>query len=258
MNLEAAFSLREKEVVGLVGGGGKTTLLFALGDELSRPGQGVILTTTTKIWDPPSSSSFARIYSADFSELKKRIPHELDRTPCILIAREKMATGKLRGVSPEWVDELASLSGISHVIVEADGAAGRPLKAPREGEPVFPGSTSLVVPLMGIEALGSRLDEDHVFRAPLAAKLLRLKMGTPVTPEIAADLLAEVVRDKPSLARVIPFINKIDLPGRLESAGDLARALLAHPRLKAERVILGQAACSPRVKEIFDRTPVSP
>ncbi len=258
MNLETAFSLREKEVVSLVGGGGKTTLLFALGDELSRPGQGVILTTTTKIWDPPSSSSFARIYSADFSELKERIPHELARTPCILIAREKMPNGKLRGVGPDWVDELASLPGVCRVVVEADGAAGRPLKAPREGEPVFPGSTSLVVPLMGIEALGSQLDEDHVFRALLAASFFHLKIGAEVTAEMAADLLYEVVKRRPPLARVIPFINKVDLPGRLDSARNAARTLLAHPSLNAERVILGQAACVPRVKEIFDRRPVSP
>jgi probable selenium-dependent hydroxylase accessory protein YqeC len=156
------------------------------------------------------------------------------------------------------VDELARVPGILRVIVEADGAAGRPLKAPRENEPVFPESTSLVVPLIGIEALGSPLNEDHVFRAPLAAGLLRLEIGTEVTAEIAAALLAEVVRKKPPHARVIPFINKIDLPGRLESARDLALALLAHPSLKAERVILGQAACRPRVKEIFNREPVSP
>ncbi len=257
MNLETAFSLREKEVVSLVGGGGKTTLLFAMGDELSRAGKKVILTTTTKIWDPPPSSTFVRFYSADLSELKERIPQELDRTPSILVAREKMG-GKLRGIDPEWVDELARMPGIFCVVVEADGAAGRPLKAPREHEPVFPASTSLVIPVVGIEALGSPLDEDHVFRALFAAALLHLEIGTAVTPGMAADLLAEVVRKKPPLARVFPFINKTDLPGRLESARDLARTLLAHPSLKAERVIVGQTACSPRVKEIFNRNPVSP
>jgi len=258
MNLESAFSLRENEVVSLVGAGGKTTLLFALGDELSRSGQAVLLTTTTKIWDPPPSPSFGRIYSADFSALKNRLPEGLRRFPCILIAREKLPDGKLRGVSPEWVEELASIPGISRVIVEADGAAGRPLKAPREGEPVFPGNTSLVIPVIGVEALGSQLDEDHVFRSALAARLLGVEVGSVVTPQAAADLLAEIVRKRPSLSRVIPFINKLDLPGRLEDARNLARTILAHDSLGAEKVVLGQAAILPRVREILNRPPLSP
>lgn len=258
MNLELAFSLREKEVVALVGGGGKTTLLFALGEELSRPGERVLLTTTTRIWAPPPSGSFSRVCSADLREIIKLVSEDRGRAPCVLIAREKERTGKLRGVSPDWVEELARLPGVSRVIVEADGAAGRPLKAPREGEPVFPRNTSLVIPVVGIDALGAPLDEDHVFRSPLAARLLGVEIGTEVTPAMAADLLAEAAGKRPSLSRVIPFINKLDIPGTLDRARELARILLSHESLRAEKIVLGHAALLPRVSGILPRTPVSP
>ena len=59
MTLAEAFSIGEREVISLVGAGGKTTLLYALGRELSALRCGVILTTTTKIFEPePSRSSF--------------------------------------------------------------------------------------------------------------------------------------------------------------------------------------------------------
>ena len=49
MNLIEAFDIRKHEVISLVGGGGKTTLMFALARELSLSGQKVITTTTTRI-----------------------------------------------------------------------------------------------------------------------------------------------------------------------------------------------------------------
>jgi len=50
---------------------------------------------------------------------------------------------------------------------------------------------------------------------------------------------------------VIPFINKVDLPGRLEKARGLAAHLLKTEGAKFERVILGQAKYSPVVKEMI-------
>ena len=50
IKLKDAISLNENEIISLVGGGGKTTLLFWLARELCP--QGVVLTTTTKMKYP--------------------------------------------------------------------------------------------------------------------------------------------------------------------------------------------------------------
>jgi len=249
--LEEAFALKDREVISLVGAGGKTTLMFALGKELPSHHKGIILTTTTKIWKPAASPHFALFLSDQFSEIKRWVIENVDKYPCLLIAQEKLDNGKLQGIHPQWVEEFQSFKDISTIVVEADGAAGRSLKAPREGEPVVPQNTSLLVPMVGIDVLGCPLDEQHVFRSEIAAKLVNLPAGSRVTEEIIATLVAETIKNRPDKARVIPFINKVDIPGGLEQARNLARFLLGIDRGKIERVLLGQAQGDPVVKEII-------
>ena len=254
MTLTDAFSIRDREVISLVGAGGKTSLMFALGNELSAKRKGIVLTTTTKIREPAPSPSFALFLSEQISELKRWVGKNLGKYPYLIIARKKMDDGKLQGILPEWGEELLSLADISSIIIEADGAAGRSLKAPREGEPVLPNNTTLLVPVVGIDVLGHPLDEQYVFRSQIAARILNAAMGTIVTEEMITRLLAEIIKNRPEKARVIPFINKVDVPGGLEKARKLARYLVRIEGLKMERVILGQAQHLPAVKEIINHT----
>jgi probable selenium-dependent hydroxylase accessory protein YqeC len=251
MTLDNAFSLKDREVISLVGGGGKTSLMFALGDELSARRRGILLTTTTKIWEPVPSPSFALFLSQQLSEMKKWIVKNLDPYPYLIIAQKRLDNGKLQGIIPEWVDELFSLADVSFLIVEADGAAGRSLKAPREGEPVLPQITTLLIPVVGIDVLGCPLDEQHVFRSEIAARILNVPFGSTVTEGMIARLLAEIIKSRPQEARVVPFINKVDGPGSLAQARKLAQYLGRTAGLKTEKVILGQAQHLPVVKEVI-------
>jgi probable selenium-dependent hydroxylase accessory protein YqeC len=224
--------------------------MFALGKELSSRLKGVILTTTTKIWEPTTSLDFALFLSGEISAIKKWVAKSLEARPCLLLAAQRLESGKLQGIPPPWVKEIQTLPGVSVIIVEADGAAGRSLKAPREGEPVCPPNTTLLVPVVGIDVLGWPLDEEHVFRSEIAARVLHRSKGSAVTNEMVAGLLHVIVKDRPEDARVIPFINKMDLPGGLEKGRRLAKVLLSLRQDAIERVILGQAQRSPAVKEV--------
>ncbi|MGD0623656.1 MAG: selenium cofactor biosynthesis protein YqeC [Thermodesulfobacteriota bacterium] len=250
MTLTEALDIKDREVISLVGGGGKTALMFALGKELSSRRKGIILTTTTKIWEPTPSPDFALFLSDQISETKKWVTASLEAYPCLLIATKRLKSAKLQGITPPWVEEIHTLPGVSIIIVEADGAAGRSLKAPREGEPVLPPNTTLLVPVVGIDILGCPLDEEHVFRSEIAARVLHMPRGSLITKEMVAGLLPEIIKGRPEGARVIPFINKIDLPGGLEKGKELAKVLLSLRQVKMERVVLGQAQNSPVVKEI--------
>lgn len=250
MTLTDALAIRDREVISLVGGGGKTALMFALGKELSSRLKGVILTTTTKIWEPVTSPDFALYLSDQISEIKKWVMESLAAHPCLLIATQRLEKGKLQGMAPPWVEEIHSLPGVSVIIVEADGAAGRSLKAPRAGEPVLPLNTTLLVPVLGIDVLGCPLDEEHVFRSEIAVRVLNVSRGGAVTNEVVAGLLPKIIQGRPEDARVIPFINKIDLPGGMEKGRKLGKVLLSIRQVQMERVILGQARNFPVVKEI--------
>ena len=250
MTLAEAFSIGEREVISLVGAGGKTTLLYALGRELSALRCGVILTTTTKIFEPAPSPFFLQFLSPELSAVKKWVAEHLHRHQCLLLARERLPNGKLEGIPPEWVEELFSLDGVSAIVNEADGAAGRPLKAPREGEPVIPDNTTLLVPVMGIDGMGRPLDEETVFRSAIASRLLNLPIGSTVTEEVIARLMMELIKSGPAGARVVPLINKVDIPGGREKAEKLARHLLSLDQPGIRRVVLGQLQHTPAVKAI--------
>jgi molybdenum cofactor cytidylyltransferase len=253
LTLAEAFQLKDREVISLVGGGGKTTLMFSWGRELASCRRGVILTTTTKIWDPGPSPDFLPFVSQDFSILREWILGHLSSSPCLLVARARLASGKLDGIPPEWVEAIIQIPGVTCILAEADGAKGYSLKAPREGEPVVPLNTTLLVPAVGIDALGCALDENHVFRWKLAMEILQEPEGTILNEEMICRLLAETLKECPEGVRVIPFINKIDSPNDLERGRKLGQALLQIPGQEIKRVVLGQAQKVPVVKEVIPR-----
>ena len=82
-----------------------------------------------------------------------------------------------------------------HVLVEADGSAGRPLKAHRPWEPVIPPCSEKTVCLVGASGLGRPVSE--ACHCPeLFASLAGISLDTPVSEEhIAAVLNREALAD---------------------------------------------------------------
>jgi len=256
--LKEALGISPKEVVSLVGAGGKTALMFALARELTRKGKAVITSTTTKIFPPSPSETGCVFVSKDEDELVEFVMNSAGTKECITIGSEVLTDSrKLNGVSPSLVSRVIGLKSVDYVIIEADGASQRPLKAPNpEYEPVIPSCTTMVIPVVGIDALGSQLSEEQVFRSEIASRLTGVSLGEVVTAETIARLILHpsgLSTGSPAEARIIPFINKMDLSPDRSAARDLARAILAgeHPRI--DRVVLGQARLCPPVVEVIYR-----
>src|SRR3972149_4595965 len=126
-SLTEALGIGAREVISLVGAGGKTTLMFRLAKELSLGGKKVITTTTTKILEPASGETSLLFVDSDEERIKDFVRGHLDQYDHITVARERLESGKLKGLSQNLVDELCHLQGMDTVvIIEADGAAGRP------------------------------------------------------------------------------------------------------------------------------------
>ncbi len=249
MNLIESLALKPNEIISLVGSGGKTTLMFALARELSSAGHRVITTTTTKIYEPTMQETPRLILEQNEEILINSIRKNLARQKHLTIARERLDEGKLDGVSPVLIEKIGRLNLAPYIVVEADGAKHHALKAPRNSEPVIPENTTMVIALVGIEALGKKLTEETVFRSEIAAKLLGLPLGSEVSREVIAMLLTHpngIARGSPSCARIVPFINKIDLESNLNRCRDLAKTILDsnHPQIK--KVILGQVGSKSR------------
>jgi len=121
--LREALALGDREVVAFVGAGGKTTALFRLARELHAGGALVVVTTTTKILVPPASPDLEVVVEPQPARLLAAVATALALGRIPVVARATTAKGKLEGVPPEWVADLAALPGVAHVLVEADGAA---------------------------------------------------------------------------------------------------------------------------------------
>jgi molybdenum cofactor cytidylyltransferase len=162
--------------------------------------------------------------------------------------------GKALGLPPELVDRLASQQRGMHILIEADGARMRPLKAPAEHEPVIPASATLVVPVAGADALGRPLDETHTHRPERIASIAGIQPGAAVTPQVLAGVLAHPdggAKHVPTAARLVPLINKVEPGDRLAGAREVARLLLQTDRV--ESVVLGSAAEAEPVVESWGR-----
>jgi probable selenium-dependent hydroxylase accessory protein YqeC len=254
MKLVEALDIENHKVISLVGGGGKTTLMFALARELASYERQVITTTTTKIYKPSHLESPHVLISEVDEEIIEGFLQNKIKTKHVTIASEILASGKLNGITPGLIDKLAKLDQVSHIIVEADGAAHRPLKAPAIHEPVIPFSTSLVVAVVGIDSLGCTLSEENVFRAEIASQLLGVGLGEIVTADSIAKLITHpkgIIKGTPEHASIMCFINKVESEKNLIQARHLATTILRIKHNQIIRVLVGRAQATDPVIEIF-------
>lgn len=263
--LPAALGLsRGPELVAFVGGGGKTSLLFALAAAL--PGR-VVVTTTTRIFAAQMRLAPAVVYEDDLSLLSELLDAH---GRCLVVGH--VDGDKARGVAADLPARLLARPDVDAVLVEADGSRMRPVKAPADHEPVIPPGTTLVVPVAGLDALEGTIDE-VAHRAEIVKRITNDERGTTteegrvtgggqqlVTPEgrLTAAGLARLLthvdgglKGVPEGARVVPFLNKVENVERLDAARAAARLMLRESRV--DRVVLGAARTAQPVSEVWRR-----
>jgi probable selenium-dependent hydroxylase accessory protein YqeC len=255
LSLAEALGVKPGEVISLVGGGGKTSLMFRLAGELAAAGYNVISTTTTRIMPPSAEESPCLVLDEDEEALIDKARAAFEKCRHITLARLMPDETKLKGLMPQTVDRLAQMKLADYIVNEADGAARQPLKAPNATEPVMPSSTSLVAAVVGIEAIGRPLSPDTAFRIENISRLTGLKEGEAITIEAVATLLTQprgIIQYAPPGARILPFINKVD-DSSLEAARQLAREVLSRRHPQITEVALGALKFPEREIEVVGK-----
>jgi probable selenium-dependent hydroxylase accessory protein YqeC len=226
-----AFALRERRCVYLIGGGGKTSLMFTLAHALGAAGRAVLTTTSTRIRYPRPEAS-DRVVVAPFDPgLITRLRAELtDRRHVTVAASFRPEEQKLYGFASGELDQLAASGVVDHLLVEADGAAGRSLKAHQDFEPVLSDRADLVIAVIGVDCVGRPMNDLHVHRASLFCERLGRPHESLITHEDVAAIvfhrdgyLKRVGRD----SSVAVFLSKAGTPAAEEQARRLAAALRA-------------------------------
>lgn len=219
-----ALELAPGDLVALAGGGGKTSLMLALGRALAAVGQRVVLTTTTRLDLHELELAPATCAAGDETGLAAA----LTTHRCCLLAQPAGA-GKASGVTPDVPQQLLSRPDVDVVVVEADGAAQRPVKAPAAHEPVLPDGTSLLIVVAGIDALAAPISS-VAHRPERVAALTGVAPDSRLTPQTLAHLLAHPqggLKSLPPGARAVVFVNKVAGEQQVALAAEVAAAILA-------------------------------
>ena len=205
------FLAEKGHVVSLVGGGGKTTLLYAMARHCAAQGGRVLASTTTHIQRP--AQNWAR------TEAER---DALWHSGTFVVAGALSEHNKL-AQPPElqaWMAEA------DMVFLEADGAKHLPCKAPAVHEPVLLPESDIVLAVAGLSAVGRPLQE-VCFRLEAACALLGVGPETPLTPALLAKLLASDAggRKNVGVRKFYGVLNQADTPAR-RTAGETTRAIL--------------------------------
>ncbi len=154
------FTDRKKHTICLVGGGGKTTVMYELAAAWADCGRKVLVLTSTHILQPADGS-----FAADAAAV-----HNLwQQRRYAVIGTPELSTGKLTA-PPQSVYEALKLQA-DVILCEADGSRHHPCKVPAEHEPVLLPDSDIVLAVAGMDALGNSLQQ-ACQRPQLAAELL--------------------------------------------------------------------------------------
>jgi len=258
--LTEALQLEDGGVVSLVGAGGKTSLMFRLAAEMAAAGRRVNTTTTTKILYPDEHQSRHVLIDPDPRSLTERAAAAIQKHHHLTLAHPRLGEhpGKLTGLEPEHIDRLWATGCCDCILVEADGAACRPLKAPAPYEPVICKATTHVVGVMGVQALGKPLTDQWVFRRDHFRRVTGLDTGDCIgASALAAVLLSRlgIFKDSPAKAVKMVFLNLTGDHTLLAPARQIVRRLNQDRRsARLSRVVIGNGLDMPAVLEYYDLT----
>ena len=188
MDISDIFKIK-KGITSIIGGGGKTSLMYALGKDLSSKGN-VILCTSAKILIPKDIPVI---------EDKFLIPSALEKRSLICVGSyfsEKKLT------CPKFpIEELKNFA--DYILVEADGSKSLPFKAHLDFEPPIPSDTDLKILVMGINSLEKPISQT-CHRPEKVSEILKVSQSEILTEALAASIINfENLHD-------ILFINQVE------------------------------------------------
>ncbi len=234
-------------VVCMVGAGGKKTAMY----ELATSFEGrVALTSTSHMFEYDESVVDEVIIT------KTTVPKSDLKSRVVAYAGDTDTPNRVGGLQSEKIRTIWEEAGYDLLVIKADGARSRLIKAPANHEPLIPDFAELVVPVVSGLVVGQPLTEKIAHRVDLLADVMEMVKGSVVAPVNIARLLSSQngsLRGTKDI-RVVPIINMVDSSQILATCTEAA--LLAFERTsRFDRVVLTELRSSAIVR-IIDR-PIS-
>ena len=208
--LAEKFSLDNYSLVAITGGGGKTSLMFTLGNYFSC-WEKVLATTTTHI-RPPEPGACGVFFTGNAADCEAMAAKQQS---AVLCAAARGYDGvKLVGYKPDEIDALSAAGAFDRIFVEADGSQGLSFKAYEEWEPPVPASSSCQIVIAGADVLLSEASPLTIFRFYLLNKRYQIAKGEKLSFMNFASILSsrsEYLKNSPENAFRLLLLNKCEL-----------------------------------------------
>lgn len=195
------FSDGKKHTICLVGGGGKTTVMYELAAAWAACGRKVLVLTSTHILQPADGS-----FAADAAAV-----HNLwQQGRYAVIGTPELSTGKLTAPPQDLYEALQLQADV--ILCEADGSRHHPCKVPAEYEPVLLPECDIVLAVAGMDALCRPLAQACQRPQPAAA-LFGCSLDSVIDEQMLAALLLSEQGSRKNVGTRTYYIvlNKCDL-----------------------------------------------
>ncbi|MCG8572999.1 MAG: putative selenium-dependent hydroxylase accessory protein YqeC [Spirochaetes bacterium] len=241
-------NLEQHYIISIIGGGGKTTALYILSQEMAQYNQQVLMTTTTRILLPePDLYDHVFLLENQTIDRKKILPGTIT-----LAAQDLLTKNKLLGLKPQRIRQLAEQQFFDHYLIEADGSQGRPLKVPADHEPVIPDVTNLVIAVTGWDAFFRPAKSNVIHRMEEFKAVTQQEENSFITETTLIKLINHkngMFKGAPFKAKKIWFINKVDTVKDLQQCNKMVQKLIH--KVDIDQIVIGSLQQKEKVKKVY-------
>lgn len=239
----------EQGIVSCVGAGGKKSTMFRLAE--LHPGR-VAITATAHIEFFPNSLK-ATSYIGDEPALLKAIEEDT-QSNTIAFAKPSSRFGRRAGIDCDAVKQFFQVGKFDLMVIKADGARGRFIKAPSENEPALSRYSDTVIPVLSAKVIGEPLNDGIVHRLDAFERVTGLAEGEEIKTIHIARLLSSEQGSLKGVGqtRVIPVINMVE-NAQLEQAAIQAAEQALKMTNRFDRVVLAAMKQEDPVVAVIER-----
>lgn len=208
MNLIDTFKISKKDIITIVGAGGKTSLMYSA-SSLLRKHYKVLITTTTHIYVPDNNLYDKIIMLTHFENKNYHSILQNNKNGVYVIGSHIVNNSKIKGLTFDMLDKITPYFDI--VIIEGDGSKEKSLKGWNDSEPVIYSKTTKTIGVVDISSIGIDINEENIHRVGKFLSIINDDLAKTVQPKH----LNKVILNKNGLFKFykgekILFINKVE------------------------------------------------
>ena len=237
MNLIDTFKINNKDIITIIGAGGKTSLMFSA-SSLLRNDYKVLVTTTTHIYIPDNNLYDKIIMLTDFENENYNNILQNNKNGVYVIGSHIVNNSKIKGLTFDMLDKITPYFDV--VIIEGDGSKEKSLKGWNDNEPVIYPKTTKTIGIVDISSIGIDINEENIHRVDKFLEIINDYSNNKVNIEHLEKLiLNEKGLFKFSKGEKILFINKIEDINKRKNALNIIKDIKNENQSYIDKFIYG-------------------